>query len=118
MQHEVSNVQDRTPRLERAGMESTSTQSTAGRVPFGITRSQSQRIELVFALRQGGMLPITHELGQAITAEALDRFCEELRQAIAAGKDWWSFADNWSASGQRAYVSLDQVVGFTVRPLR
>lgn len=90
----------------------------AGRVPFGITRTESQRIELVFALRQGGTLGITHDIGQAVTADTLDRYCEELRQAVSAGKDWWQFADSWNGTGQRAYLALDQVVGFTVRPAR
>src|SRR5919108_4600004 len=103
---------EQAPRLESGGQS-----GAAGRVPFGITRQQSQRIELVFALRQGGMLPVTHDLGAAVTAETLDRYCEELRQAIAGGKDWWQFADAWNGSGQRAYVDLGQVVGFTVRPV-
>ncbi|MBX5490303.1 MAG: hypothetical protein IRZ14_04025 [Chloroflexi bacterium] len=102
------------PRLESEHRES----PAAGRVPFGIARTQSQRIELVFALRQGGTLPVTHDLGTAVTADVLDRYCEELRQAIAAGKEWWAFADAWGGSGQRAYVDLSQVVGFTARPVR
>lgn len=92
--------------------------STPGRVPFGITRGTSQRIELVFALRQGGMLAVSHDLGTPATAETLDRYCAELREAVAAGKDWWEFADSWGGTGQRAFVQLAEVVGFTARPAR
>jgi hypothetical protein len=102
------------PRLESEPRD----HAVAGRVPFGIARTQSQRIELVFALRQGGTLPVTHDLGTPVTAEVLDHYCEELRQAIAAGQGWWQFADAWGGSGQRAYLDLSQVVGFTARPVR
>ena len=93
-------------------------QPLPGRVPFGIARGTGQRIELVFALKQGGMLAVSHDLGTSVTSETLDRYCEELRQAVAAGKDWMQFADSWGGSGQRAYVHLSEVVGFTVRPAR
>ena len=89
-----------------------------GRVPFGIARGTGQRIELMFALRQGGVLGVSHELGEPVTAESLDRFCRELQQAVTAGKDWVDFADAWSETGQRAYLNLAEVVGFTARPAR
>jgi hypothetical protein len=92
--------------------------SLPGRVPFGMARSQSTRIELAFALRQGGILAVNHELTEPVTAESLDRFCRELREAVSAGKDWLDFADSWGGSGQRAYVQLSEVVGFTARPAR
>ncbi len=89
-----------------------------GRVPFGLARGPGHRIELMFALRQGGVLAVSHELGEPVTAESLDRFCSELREAVAAGKDWVDFADGWSDTGQRAYLNLAEVVGFTARPAR
>jgi hypothetical protein len=92
--------------------------SLPGRVPFGIARGPGHRIEVVFALRQGGVLAVNHNLEEAVSAESLDRFCAELREAISAGKDWRSFSDAWDATGQRAYVSMADVVGFTVRPAR
>jgi hypothetical protein len=92
--------------------------SLPGRVPFGISRGPGNRVELMFALRQGGVLAVSHELGQPVSAEALDRFCKELREAVAAGKDWVDFADAWGGTGQRAYVNLAEVVGFTARPAR
>ncbi len=92
--------------------------SLPGRVPFGLARGPGQRVELMFALRQGGVLAVSHELGEAVTAESLDRFCRELREAVAAGKDWVDFADSWSDTGQRAYLNLAEVVGFTARPAR
>ena len=92
--------------------------SLPGRVPFGIARGPGNRIELAFALRQGGVLGVNHELAEPVTAESLDRFCRELREAVAAGKDWVDFADAWGGTGQRAYLQLSQVVGFTARPAR
>ena len=103
-----------TPRLETESRE----QGTAGRVPFGMSRGPGPRIELVFALRNGGVLAVTHDLGSPVTADTLDRYCGELRQAAAAGKDWGEFADSWSGTGQRAYIQLGEVVGFTARPAR
>ncbi len=76
--------------------------SLPGRVPFGLARGPGQRVELMFALRQGGVLAVSHEL----------------REAVAAGKDWVDFADSWSDTGQRAYLNLAEVVGFTARPAR
>jgi hypothetical protein len=100
------------PRLESPGREA------APNTPFGISRSPSQRIELVFALRNGGMLAVTHDLGTPVSAETLDKFCAELRQAVSDGGDWREFGDAWAGTGQRAYVQLGEVVGFTARPAR
>ena len=58
--------------------------SLPGRVPFGIARGPGNRIELAFALRQGGVMGVNHELAEPVTAESLDRFCRELREAVAA----------------------------------
>jgi hypothetical protein len=102
------------PQLESESREP----ALPGRVPFGIARGPGNRIELVFALRQGGVLAVSHDLGASVTADSLDRFCKELREAVEAGKDWWQFADAWGGSGQRAFVNLGEVVGFTARPAR
>jgi hypothetical protein len=102
------------PRLESPRGQA----ATASRPPFGIARAASQRIELVFALRSGGSLAVTHELSAEATAETLERFCAELRQAVAAGREWGEFADAWSGSGQRAYLQLSEVIGFSARPAR
>src|SRR5688572_33381044 len=85
MEHNMA--QRPTPRLEStgAGRDPTATP------PFGISRSPSQRLELVFALRNGGMITAAHDMGAPVTAETLDRFCAELRQAIGAGSDWREF---------------------------
>ena len=103
-----------TPRLEStgAGRDPTATP------PFGISRSPSQRLELVFALRNGGMITAAHDMGAPVTAETLDRFCSELRQAIGAGSDWREFEDSWGVTGQRTHVQLGEVIGFTARPAR
>ncbi len=102
-------AQKHTPRLEASGREA------SPHLPFGISRSPSQRVELVFALRSGGTLAVTHDMGAPVTAESLDRFCAELRQAVG-GSDWREFGDSWAGTGQRAYVQLAEVVGFTARP--
>jgi hypothetical protein len=90
----------------------------ASPVPFGISRAPSQRIELVFALRGGGMLALTHDMGVAVTAENLEGFCAELRQEIGQQGQWRDFGDAWAGTGQRAFVLLDEVIGFTARPAR
>jgi len=100
------------PRLESTGRDS------APSTPFGISRSPSQRIELVFALRNGGVLALTHDLGAPVSAESLDKFCTELRQSVGSAGDWREFGDAWSGSGQRSYVQLSEVIGFTARPAR
>ncbi len=105
---------DTSPRLESGSQGA----GLPGRAPFGIARSSSQRVELVFALRNGGVLAVTHDLGAPATAEALDRYCAELREMVAAGKDWAQFADAWGSTGQRAYIQLGEVIGFTARPAR
>jgi hypothetical protein len=93
-------------------------EGASGRMPFGIARAPGQRVELVFTLRQGGVFAVTHDLGDAVTAETLERYARELREAIAAGKDWGEFADAWNATGQRGCLQLGDVAGFTVRPSR
>jgi hypothetical protein len=98
--------------MESAGREA------APITPFGISRSPSQRIELVFALRNGGVLAVTHDLGTPVTAETLDKFCAELRQSVGTEGDWREFGDAWAGTGQRAYVQLSEVIGFTARPAR
>jgi hypothetical protein len=112
--HDHTRDHNTAPHMETESRES----GTAGRVAFGISRSASQRIELVFALRQGGVLAVTHDLGAPVTSDTLDRYCAELRDAVEKGKDWWQFADSWGGTGQRAYVHLEHVVGFTARPAR
>ena len=102
------------PRLESESREP----ALPGRVPFGIARGPGNRVELVFALRQGGVLAVNHELGEALTAEALDRYCNELREAVTGGREWRAFADAWGGTGQRAFLQLGEVVGFTARPAR
>src|SRR5438105_2003488 len=67
------------PRRTAPRLESTSREASPN-TPFGISRSPSQRIELVFALRNGGMLAVTHDMGAPVSAETLDKFCAELRQ--------------------------------------
>ncbi|HLH25448.1 MAG TPA: hypothetical protein VK066_23255 [Chloroflexota bacterium] len=100
------------PRLEAASREA------SPNTPFGISRSPSQRVELVFALRNGGVLAVTHDLGTPVTAESLERFCTELRQSLGGAGDWREFGDAWAGTGQRSYVQLSEVIGFTARPAR
>jgi hypothetical protein len=102
------------PRFESSG----AARDATGSLPFGISRAPSQRMELVFALSNGGMLAVTHDLGQPVTAESLDRFCTELRQAVGKDGEWREFEDSWGGTGQRAYVHLGEIVGFTARPSR
>jgi hypothetical protein len=105
------------PRQTRPRLEASAREASPS-TPFGISRSPSQRVELVFALRNGGMLALTHDMGAPVSAETLDKFCAELRQAVGAGDDWREFGDAWAGTGQRSYVQLGEVIGFTARPAR
>ncbi|MCC6177905.1 MAG: hypothetical protein IT305_21605 [Chloroflexi bacterium] len=87
------------------------------RPTFGMARDQSRRIEIAFALKQGGMLTVVEELDDAVSEEVITQFGEQLAQDVAKGAPR-TFSDGWHNSGQRAWVNLGDVVAFSLRPAR
>jgi hypothetical protein len=84
------------------------------RPTFGLSRERINRLELVLAIRGGGVINVFDELDDEVTEERLETYSNELAEQIAAGKTR-AFADSWTATGQRSWVNLGEVTAFTVR---
>ena len=84
------------------------------RATFGLSRDKVNRVELVLAVRGGGVINVFEELAKEVTAETLDQYARELADQIAAGQSR-AFTDTWSATGQRSWINLGEVTAFTVR---
>ena len=90
-----------------------------GRPSFGLARDQGRRVEVSFAMKNGGMLTVVEELDEPLTAELLQQYSDKLAGEISeGGTATRTFADAFSASGQRAWVILREVVAFSVRPAK
>ncbi|MDP8923116.1 MAG: hypothetical protein M3O34_09615 [Chloroflexota bacterium] len=89
----------------------------AGRPTFGLVKDQGKRLEIAFALKNGGLLTVTEETGDDLTEERVKEFSEQLAKDVAGGATR-TFADAWNASGQRAWINLGEVVAFSVRPAK
>ena len=84
------------------------------RATFGLSREPVSRLELVLAMRGGGVINVFEELSEEITAERLDQYSKELAAQIGSSQSR-SFTDAWSATGQRSWINLGEVTAFTVR---
>jgi hypothetical protein len=84
------------------------------RPAFGLSREKAFRLELVLAMRGGGVLNIFEELSEEVTAERLAQYAEDIAAQIKSGGTR-TFSDAWTATGQRAWVNLGEVTAFTVR---
>ncbi len=84
------------------------------RPTFGLSRDRVNRLELVLAMRGGGVINVFEELEDEVTAERLEQYGAELATQIANGETR-AFVDAWSATGQRSWVNLGEVTAFTVR---
>jgi hypothetical protein len=87
------------------------------RPTFGLARDQGRRVEVSFAMRNGGTLTVLEEMEDPLTDEMLQSYSEQLAKEIASGEAR-TFTDGWSATGQRAWVLLREVVAFSVRPAK
>jgi hypothetical protein len=97
--------------------EGTSAPGFGVRPTFGLNRDQGKRIEISFALKNGAMLTAVEELDDALTAEAVANFGEQLAGDIA-GSRRRTFRDGWAASGQYVWVDLGEVAAFSLRPAK
>jgi hypothetical protein len=81
---------------------------------FGLSRERINRLELVLAMKGGGVINVFEELDDEVTADRLEEYAAELATQIANGETR-SFSDAWNATGQRSWVNLGEVSAFTVR---
>jgi hypothetical protein len=79
-----------------------------------MARDQGRRIEIAFALRNGGLLTAIEELEDTLSEALVKRYAEQLREDIANGNGR-TFVDAWSASGQHTWVDLREVAAFSLR---
>ena len=84
------------------------------RPTFGLSRERMNRIEVVLAMRGGGVINVFDQIEGEVTEEGLEQYARELTEQIGGGKPR-SFADSWSSTGQRSWVNLGEVTAFTVR---
>ena len=84
------------------------------RHPFGLVREPINRLELVLAMRGGAVINVFDKVEDEVTEERLDKYLAELAEQIREGRARL-FSDAWSATGQKAWVDLGEVTGFTVR---
>lgn len=102
---------------EQTRLEQSSTPPGFGpqRMAFGMSRDRGRRLEIVLAMRGGGLLTVYDEVDDEVTEGALHQYAEALGSQIAAGMTR-TFGDSWGATGQRSWVNLAEVSGFVVRP--
>jgi hypothetical protein len=81
---------------------------------FGLSREKAFRLELVLAMRGGGVINVFEELSEEVSAERLAEYAETIAAQIK-GAETRTFSDAWTATGQRAWVNLGEVTAFTVR---
>jgi hypothetical protein len=101
----------------RAAGESSSARLGPARPTFGMAKDQGRRIEITFVMRNGGMLTAIEEMGDSLTEEMIQAYGEKLAKEVGMGATR-TFSDGWSASGQRVWINLGEVVGFSVRPAK
>jgi hypothetical protein len=81
---------------------------------FGLSRERLNRIEVVLAMRGGGVLNVFDQVDDEVSDERLEQYAAQLVAQIQTGSAR-TFADSGSATGQRSWVNLGEVVAFTVR---
>jgi len=84
-----------------------------GRPTFGLVKDQGKRIEVSFALKNGGMLTVVEEMSDDLNEDMVKAFSDALAKDVSGGATR-TFSDTWNASGQRAWVNLGEVVAFSV----
>ena len=85
------------------------------RTAFGMSRDRGRRLEVVLAMRSGGVITVIDEQAEDVTEPGLAAYAAELGRQVAAGEGR-EFSDGWSASAQRSWVNLAEVTAYSVRP--
>jgi hypothetical protein len=88
-----------------------------GRPTFGMTRDLGKRLEVTFSLKSGATITAIDEVDESLTADILADYAKQLTRDIAEGKPR-AFVDGWGQSGQHVWVSLGEVVAFSLRPAK
>jgi hypothetical protein len=88
-----------------------------GRPSFGMSRDQGKRLEITFALKNGGAVTAVEELDEPLTAEVLADYAKQLTKDQAEARPR-SFVDGWSTGGQHVWINLGEVVAFSLRPAK
>jgi hypothetical protein len=88
-----------------------------GRATFGMTRDLGKRIEVTFALKNGGIITAIEEVSDSLSEDVVKDYGKQLQKDLAEGRPR-TFVDGWSASGQFTYVNLGEVVAFSLRPAK
>jgi hypothetical protein len=96
---------------------SSAPQFGVGRPTFGMARDQGRRIEIGFALKNGGSLTAIEELEDTLSAAMVANYAEQLEKDVAEGKKR-SFTDGWATSGQHTWIDLGEVAAFSLRPAK
>jgi hypothetical protein len=113
----MAKHEDGTTNEGRATNQNEAPRFGAGRPTFGMVKDQGKRLEISFAMKNGGMLTAVEELGEDLTEEMVQEFSDALAKDVAGGATR-TFSDAWNASGQRAWINLGEVVAFSVRPAK
>ena len=88
-----------------------------GRPAFGMARDQGRRVEISFALKNGGLLTVVEELEDNLSESLMKDYGEQLTKDVAEGKRR-TFSDSWTSSGQYAWIDLSEVAAFSLRPAK
>lgn len=89
-----------------------------GRPRFGLSKETSHRVELLFALKSGASLTVFHYLADELSEVTLNAFVEQLEDKVGTGHGRLTFVDSWGSTGLRAWVDIENVAAFSVRPVR
>ena len=81
---------------------------------FGLSRERMNRVEVVLAMRGGGVLNVFDQVDGEVTEDQLEQYAGQLVAQIQTGAAR-AFADSWGSTGQRSWVNLGEVTAFTVR---
>ncbi len=80
---------------------------------FGMSRDRLNRVEVVLAMRGGGIISVFDEIDSEVTDDRVEQYAAQLVAQIQTGAAR-SFTDA-ASTGQHSWVNLGEVTAFTVR---